>query len=112
VPANGPVPANGARLDWTPEDFTGFWNGLTADAKKILAEIAKTPTGCLPGEIEKALGWSGLHLAGRLSSVGHQWNRYPRRPRVWDWNQITGGYTLTPRLADWVTRLAAGQKVA
>jgi hypothetical protein len=102
---------NGGGTEWTPEDFTGFWNGLTADAKTLLGEIAKKPDSCSAGDIEKALGWSGLHLGGRLSSVGHQMRRFPGRPRPVNWDASAGGYAMTRRIADWVRRLIANQKI-
>jgi len=48
-------------VDWTPEDFTGFWKGLTRDAEKILSEIAEKPKvfGRRPRE---ALGLAGWHI--------------------------------------------------
>jgi len=108
----GPAAANGSPVvDWTPDDFTGLWNGLTADAKALLGEYAKKPEGCSAADIEKALGWTGLQIAGRMSSIGHQMRRYPKRPYPVTRNAV-GDYTVTRRIADWITRLATGRKAA
>src|SRR2546423_10522729 len=63
-------------VEWTPEDFTGFWKGLTDDAQALLNEIAKRPDGSPRSEQEKALNRTAFQLAGTMSSVGFQIKRY------------------------------------
>jgi hypothetical protein len=107
----GPAGNGSGEVDWTPDDFTGFWNGLTTDAKALLGEIAKKPEGCTAADIQRALGWTGLQIAGRMSSLGHQIRRYPKRPYPVTRN-ATGDYTMTRRIADWAARLVSGRKAA
>src|SRR5436305_1270049 len=75
LPADGKstaaTSAGGATGEWTAAEFTGLWRDLAPDAQRILAEIAKRPDGYPMADIQRTLGWTGLQLAGRLSSVGH-----------------------------------------
>lgn len=106
---NGKAPG----VDWTQDDFASFWSKLRPDAQKILAIIAKQPDACPMTAIEKALGWTGLQIAGRMSSVGHAMRRFPGRPNpyTWDWNARV--YKLeNHRIAEWIVKLANGRKPA
>src|SRR5216683_1358574 len=89
-----PMPPDKAsgKGEWTLEDFSSFWSDLSTDARKILVVIAKHPDGCSAQQIEKDLGWSGLQIAGRLSSLGHQLRKRPGLPYPISHDPATGGY--------------------
>jgi hypothetical protein len=102
-----------AGVEWTQEDFAAFWAKVRPDAQKVLAIVAKQPDGCPMTTVEKALGWKGLQIAGRMSSVGHVMRKFPGRqwPYTWDWHQRV--YKLANhKIAEWITKLANGRKAA
>jgi len=100
-------------MEWTADDFASFWAKLRPDAQKILAVVAKQPDGCPMTAVEKALGWTGLQIAGRMSSVGHAMRKFPGRqyPYTWDWHARV--YKLASReIGEWILKLANGKKSA
>ncbi len=99
-------------IEWTSEDFTSFWGRLQPDARQILGEVAKQPGGCSMDAINKALGWTGLQVAGRLSSVGHVMRQFPSRPYPYEWDKRAREYKLNRPIAEWVLRLSGGRKAA
>lgn len=106
-----PVQGKGV-VEWTPEDFTSFWGKLQPDARQILGVVAKQPDGCPMDAIQKALSWSGLQVAGRLSSVGHAMRQFPGRPYPYEWDARARVYKLNRPIAEWIARLASGRKAA
>ncbi len=106
------VEAKTATIDWTPEDFTKFWGGLRDDAKKLLPVIASHAPTYQFEDLRTAVGMKGLEVAGRMSSIGHQQNRFPNRPAVVirDWNARV--YHIDKRIAGWIITLSKGGKLS
>lgn len=105
------VEAKTATIDWTPDDFTKFWAGLRDNAKQLLPEIAQHAPTYPFEDLRKAVGMKGLEVAGRMSSIGHQQNRFPNRPAVVirDWNARV--YHIDKRIAGWIITLSKGGKL-
>jgi hypothetical protein len=102
---------NGGGADWTPEDFASFWANLQPDAQRILSVVAQQPGGCSMAKVTEATGWTGLQVAGRLSSVGHALHLFKDRPYPYQWDKRARTYRLRDsRYVEWVLKLANGQK--
>ncbi|GEM_PF-6435445 len=103
--------AKDAAVDWTADEFASFWSKLQPDAQRILAVVATQPGGCPMEKVTEATGWTGLQIAGRLSSVGHALHQFKNRPYPYEWDKRTRTYTLLDRrYAEWVQKLANGHK--
>lgn len=106
-------PGKGRSLDWTAEDFAAFWSKLQPDAQRILAVVARLPAGCTMEKVTEATGWTGLQVAGRLSSVGHTLHQFEGRPYPYEWDKRARTFKVTDaRYAEWVVKLANGHKPA
>jgi hypothetical protein len=62
-------------------------------------------------KVTEATGWTGLQVAGRLSSVGHALHLFKDRPYPYQWDKRARTYRLRDsRYVEWVLKLANGQK--
>lgn len=78
LPQAGSEPS-GQRVEWTSDLVREFWGGLARNAKRILTEIAKEPTGADLSTVRDRLGISRGSLAGSLAPIGFAMNRINRR---------------------------------
>lgn len=78
---------------------------------RIIQEIARRPTGYSFDELQKAVRLSGLAVAGRLSSIGHQLHKlFPGRadPIIRDYSQNV--YRMLPEVAEAVRNFGQSQQ--
>lgn len=98
--------------EWSREEIVKFWSEVhSIDARRILAEIAKSPapTGYPVGDVAKVLGFEKNQWGGKLSSVGFALKRtFPGRNILnVDWPLYR--YMLTPEVASTIRELAEAE---
>lgn len=99
---------SGSSSQWSYEEFSRLWRGLTRGARTALREMANRPNGYRTSELEKALGKSIQSIGPELSSVGHQMRSFPDKPHPYKRDATTGwSYVLvSEEVAEFIRTLA------
>jgi hypothetical protein len=66
-------------LSWAPREVEKILNGVNPNARRILAELAKSPEGYQRSDMIKVLDLKERAVGGQLSSLGRALRRMGRK---------------------------------